>query len=159
MTRRNLRTGPEKTASIPLPAPSPVEVAPPRRTAAHFAWGLAVLWIAALAALAITAANPVIVNRKQVLEAELVVTARVVDRGTGECTIAEQWTPGPRLVAITVSNLGETRAVPGETYVLPLELGAGGRYAVIPPRLSGAPPLVYPATPDVVSQVAELLGE
>jgi hypothetical protein len=112
-----------------------------------------------LATLAITAANPVIVNRKQVLKADLVVTARVINRDSGECTIEKQWTPGPPVDAITVANLKETRAVQGASFILALEYRAGGSYAVIPAPLSGAPLLVYPATPDVVSQVAELFGQ
>jgi hypothetical protein len=56
-------------------------------------------------------------------------------------------------------NLKETRAMPGQTFVLALEYRAGGSYAVMPAPLSGAPLLIYPATPDVVSQVAELFGQ
>jgi hypothetical protein len=143
-------------------APLPTENPQPSRTGAGIAWGLALAWIAVLATLAITAANPLIVNRKQVLEADevgLVVVARIVDWDAGECRVEKQWTPGPPVDAITVTNLNETRAEQGETFVLALEYRAGGTYVVIPAPPSGGPLLVYPATPDVVSQVAKILGE
>ncbi len=163
MTRRDSRTRPAQPATAPPPAPSVAAGnPPPSRAAARIGWGLALAWIAVLATLAITAANPVIVNRKQVLEADevgLVVTARVVDRDAGECNVEKQWTPGPPVDGITVTNLKETRAVQGETFVLALEYRAGGTYAVIPAPPSGGPLLIYPATPDVVSQVAKILDE
>jgi hypothetical protein len=101
----------------------------------------------------------VIVNRKQVLQADLVVTARVVDRDAGECKVEKQWTASPPVDSVTVANLKETRAVQGASFVLALEYRTGGTYAVIPAPPSGGPFLVYPATADVVSQVAKILGE
>jgi hypothetical protein len=160
VTRRDSRTRPAQAAAAPPPAPSvAAENPPPSRAPAQIGWGLALAWIAVLATLAITAANPVIVNRKQILGADLVVTARVVDRDAGECKVEKQWTPGPPVDAIIVTNLNETRAEQGVTFVLALEYRAGGSFAVIPAPPSGGPLLIYPATPDVVTQVANILGE
>jgi hypothetical protein len=160
VTRRDSRTRPAQAAAVPPPAPSvAAENPPPSRAAARIGWGLALAWIAVLATLAITAANPVIVNRKQLLAADFVVTARIIDWDAGECKVEKQWTPGPPVDAITVANLKETRAVQGETFVLALEYRAGGSFAVIPAPPSGGPLLIYPATPDVVTQVANILDE
>jgi len=160
VTRRESRTRPAPTAPAPLPAsPVVVATAAPTRTAARIGWGVALVWIAALATLAFTAANPVTVNLRQVQDADLVVAARVVDRAAGTCSIEEQLTPGPPLTSITVDNLKQAHAAKGELLLLPLQHRSGDRYSIVPAHLSGAPPLVYPATPEVIARVKQILGK
>ena len=58
-----------------------------RRTTAAI---IALAWPAALAVLVLTTANPVTLNRRQVLQADAVVSARIVDSNAGACRIGKQ---------------------------------------------------------------------
>jgi hypothetical protein len=130
----------------------------PSRRRVLLALGIAAAWIVALATLALNAANPIVLNRAQVRQAAVVVSARVIDLAGGECAVEGQWAGPPIAQTIRVANLHETRAAGGATYILPLDPVGEGAFAVIPAPLDGEPRLVYPATEDVVAQVEELLG-
>jgi hypothetical protein len=114
------------------------------------------LWVAALAVLALTTANPVVLNWAQLRAARYIVTARVIDVATGRCEVQQQWTAGERLTTITVRNLAETGAEGGQVYLLPLVPAAGGEFDVAPTPLPKNRPLVYPATPEAIRQLREL---
>ena len=67
---------------------------------------LALVWVGTLAWLAITQANPVTLNRDQVLRAELVVSARIDDIERGACTVEQQWGDDEPLSSIAWSPDG-----------------------------------------------------
>jgi hypothetical protein len=120
---------------------------------------LACAWVMSLALLAFTQSNPVTLNREQILHADLIVSARIDDAERGVCMVEQQWGDAGSLDSITVSNLTETQASSGGTYILPLKRGPSGAYEVIAARLPSRPYLVYPATPGVIRQVQELLDD
>jgi hypothetical protein len=107
--------------------------------------------------LAFTQANPVTLNRGQILRADVIVTARIDDFAEGACTVERQWRDGGPLGSITVANLGETAAEQGRTYILPLVQSRSGSYEVVAARLPTHPCLVYPATDEALQQLQQLL--
>jgi hypothetical protein len=156
------RTPATREAAAPATGAVRYAVGTPRHTPSRggtlLALSVAAVWVVALATLALTAANPIVLNRTQVRQADLVVSARVIDLSSGECAVEDRWSVRPAPPTIRVVNLPATRAEAGGTYILPLVPREEGVYEVIPAPLEGAPRLVYPASPDVVAQVEELLG-
>jgi hypothetical protein len=156
------RTPATREAAPPAAGAARYAVGAPRHTPSRagtlLALSVAGVWIVALAALALTAANPIVLNRAQVRQADLVVSARMIDLLSGECALEDQWSGRPAPPTIRVGNLSSTRAAAGGTYILPLVPKEEGVYEVLPAPLEGEPRLVYPASPDVVAQVEELFG-
>jgi hypothetical protein len=114
------------------------------------------LWVLALIVLVVTTANPPQVNLAQLSRATLMVTARVVDPQTGECAILRSFSPGKLPERITVTNLAKTPAQADTAYLLPLArdvAGPDGSYRVVDVPELDLPPLVYPAGPEIESQV------
>ena len=118
---------------------------------------LAAAWCAALAILAFAAANLVTPNREQLLRAPLVVIAHIDDAAQGTATVESRWR-GQIDGKIRVTNLDETGAHNGQSYILPLVRIAGDEFEVVAARLPKRPWLVYPATSDAIDQVAAILG-
>lgn len=119
---------------------------------------VAVIWLAALAVLAVWTSNPVTLNRRQVLQSlqqGVVVRARVVDLKTGRCETIEQWPAGIVGDSFDVANLQDTEAQSGQSYLLPL-LRTDQGYVVAP--TPGGQPLIYPDTSMALAQLKELLA-
>ncbi|REJ71513.1 MAG: hypothetical protein DWQ34_05210 [Planctomycetota bacterium] len=116
------------------------------------------LWVAALGTLAFVSANPVTLNRDQIFESRLVVSATVDDPASGVCTIVEVWKgPGETDKAITVRGLPGDHVQQGETYILPLLVGRGPVYEVTPAtRVPGQPRLVYRASRAALAQLEQI---
>lgn len=146
--------------------PSAVEpsAATTRRVPRGLGWlavALAAGWPAALAALAVWASNPVLLNRKQVLDARragVIVEARVVDAASGECAVLRQWPTATVGETVRVHNLSGTPAVTGETYLLPLLRADNGGWDIAPTPLPDSRALIYPATTETVAQLERLLA-
>ena len=119
---------------------------------------LASAWAAALAVLAFTQANPVTLNRDQILRAEVVVAARI-DGTYAIATVEQQWGDGEPLELIEILNLQETAAKDGGAYILPLESSSTGSYKVVAAHVPGRPYLVYPATEAAIAQLQQLLQQ
>jgi hypothetical protein len=117
---------------------------------------MAVAWCAALAWLALATANPITLNRRQILDADIVITARIEDRAAGKCRVAERWTGAAVPDELVVSGLKETAARGDGGWILPLKEARGG-YEVLASALPSRARLVYPATPDAVRQLRELV--
>lgn len=139
-----------KQSAVPLAAP-PRSVA--RRCSAAL---IALLWCAALAWLALATANPVTLNRRQILDADAVVTVRIVDLPAGTCEIVKQWTGDPLPEEIVVERLLETAARGDGEWILPLARDRDGM-SVLTSRLPSKARLVYPATPEAVAQLESIL--
>jgi hypothetical protein len=118
---------------------------------------LAAGWCAALLWLVLATSNPVTLNRRQVLDADAVVTAHVTDVATGTCRIVKQWNGAPLPAEIVVEELSETAATAGGEWILPLAVTVDG-YEVVPSRLPSHARLVYPATPEAMEQLERILG-
>lgn len=125
-----------------------------RRAAAAL---IALGWCAALAWLALATSNPITLNRKQIRDADAVVTVRVIDAKAGTCRIVQQWTGDPLPQEIVVDRLLETAARGDAEWILPLARHRG-ELSVLTSRLPSKARLVYPATPEAVRQLAAILG-
>lgn len=130
---------------------------------------LTAVWLLALAGLAIFTANPVTLNRHQIELAELVVSGRVVDLGSGEVAVERTWKGAAPADQLQVGNLADTPAAAGGVYILPLTAAEGGlvvtparrrrdERAARQPLDTGGPPLIYPATPEALEQLQQALA-
>lgn len=155
-------TSSQPAAPATLVAPA-AEIPSDRRSATSrplrwwIALAVAAAWILSLAALAWLTANPVTLNRDQILRSTRVVTARVID-AAGTCEVERQWTSGPKLSSLSVGNLEQTGAEVGARYILPLIPSARNQFQVTPLRHEG-PLLIYPATAEAERQLQEILAE
>lgn len=118
---------------------------------------VAVLWWLALGWLALFTANPVTLNRDQVLRAEYVVTGTISDLTKGTVTVHKEWKHNAALDEITVENLNEAGGKPNTKYLIPLKSNSDHEFRVMPMRLPEETPLIYPATEDAINQLTDLL--
>lgn len=133
----------------------------PPRWRLLLASGAVVLWFGFLAVLTVTTANPVTVNRHQLLSSDSVVVGEfdVSSLRGSTATLRVHETLAGHEVASTLAVAGVERAriAGGGTYVIPLR-GSGPDYRVTPaPAAFKEAPLVYPATDDVRRIVEEIL--
>jgi hypothetical protein len=119
---------------------------------------IAAAWLAAIVTLAVTTANPITLNRVQIEDSDLVVTARILPGKPTTAQVEREWKIGAKLETITVENIGKTPARPGKLYLIPLSRRMGDVYIVTPTRLPGKSPLVYPAVPDATRQLEAILN-
>lgn len=117
------------------------------------------VWWLMLAALALLTANPVTLNRVHVRQADCIVTATVSDLDRDTLTVNKAWKQRIKLDRIIVENLKQTDAKPGQSYLMPLSRIANNRYRITPTPLPENPPIIYPATPEALQQLNELLNE
>ena len=130
----------------------------PTRTRLYLAGALTVVWCLGLFILAATTANPVTVNRKQVLRAAYVVTATVTNSERGALKIEKEWKTAATLKSITVDNLDKTNAETGRTYLIPLSKAGKNQFRVTESDFANRQPLIYPATAEAVEQLKRVLN-
>jgi hypothetical protein len=124
-----------------------------------FAIILSVAWIVTLIVMAWLTANPVVLNRDQILRADDVITGKVdSDPRLGEVSVVREWKKQGHKATIHVENLEEAGARKGETYLMPLAPAATG-YRVAEARLANSAVLIYPATPPAIEQLEAILGD
>jgi hypothetical protein len=119
---------------------------------------IAVAWCAALAWLALATANPVTLNRRQILEADVVITARIEDRAAGKCRVVQHWKGTPVPDELVVSGLKETAVHGDGEWILPLQKVRGG-YEVLASALPSRARLVYPATDEAMEQLRGMVEQ
>jgi hypothetical protein len=143
-------------AASPLaPADTPSR---PSRGLLLFVIAVTVLWCALLMVMAWLTANPVALNREQILRADLVITGKVEgDPHAGEVSVVREWKKSKLAGSVHVENLEDTGARKGQTYLLPLSPAATG-YRVAEARLDNSAVLIYPATPAAIAQLEEILA-
>jgi hypothetical protein len=107
--------------------------------------------------LVLATSNPVTLNRQQILDADAVVTVRVLKVHEGRCRIERQWTGAALPEEIVVHELDKTPASEAGQWILPLAATADGN-EIIPSQLPSHARLVYPATPEAVQQLERILG-
>lgn len=112
--------------------------------------------------MAIWASNPVTLNRRQIfraLDEGVIVRARVSDLETGQCEVIECWPVAEIDGTFHVTDLRQTGAKSGATYLLPLLREDGGGYAVAPGMADDEMKLIYPDTDEAIAQLEELRAE
>lgn len=163
----------DSRAAAPERADRAVSAGPQSRDVLlYVAIGTALAWIAFLGVLALFTANPPTFDRRQLAQADHVVTVEVLDREHGKVRVAKEWTAPEGLGELTIVDLGETRARNGERWIVPLTDTDHGDFAVTrsrivlgPPRTNEPPevrrgsPAIYPARPEIEAQLAQLLDE
>jgi hypothetical protein len=119
---------------------------------------LSIAWWIALGTMALLTAKPVMINREQVLRAPRVVTATVVDDPkSGQLQIKQEWKGSGPSGTISVPNLSAAGAKRGGTYLVPLSRTSDG-FEVSRTMLPNAAPLIYPATPEAIEQLKQILS-
>jgi hypothetical protein len=143
-------------AASPLaPADTPSR---PSRGLLLFAIAVTFVWCALLMTMAWLTANPVALNRDQILRADLLITGKVEGNPhAGEVSVVREWKKNKLTGSVHVENLEDAGARAGETYLMPLSPAATG-YRVSEARLANSAVLIYPATPAAIAQLEEILG-
>ena len=145
-------------AQVPVPLPAPASIGRSRIFLAAAAV-LAAVWMVALLVLAHYTANPVVLNREQVLESPYVVTGTVVgDTASGKISVEREWKRQALSGTITVANLRATGAKTGETYIIPLSKPDDSLHVTEVPNSNGTP-LVYPATSPALDQLKAIVDD
>lgn len=114
-------------------------------------------WAISLACLAVWTANPITLNREQVLRANYVVTARVDDSASGRVTVEREWKRRGINGQITIANLPAASPRNGADYLIPLTARVDD-YAVTGLPVPGGAPLIYRATPEALAQLRAILA-
>jgi len=126
----------------------------------YLALGIGVVWLLILAGLSLWTANPVTVNRKQLLLADAVIVAEIVEP-TGKIKVSSVLKGRADGDLQPDSSLSVRRAgdhwTAGESRVLPLRRDADGNWTIAPAPLPDTVHLDYPANEDVLEQVDEIL--
>ena len=121
---------------------------------------LVVLWAIGLGVLSIVAANPVTLNRDQILESVDVLTAVVEDRDAGHVRVEKSWKDSLREEHLTLSELREMKLATNERLLIPVTRAprsARHRWQITPSKLPHDRLLVYPATEESQRQLDHLL--
>jgi hypothetical protein len=147
----------------PKPSVTPDEPAPagrPSRGWLLLAATAAAAWFAFLVALAVLTANPVTVDREQLLDSDAVVAATPTASAARSVTLRVEKTLAGLNVPDTLRAETDEpqRLTAGRRYIVPLRRTADG-YAVTPaPRSLKYAPLVYPATDDALRAAEKILA-
>ena len=122
-----------------------------------FAAGVAGVWILGLIVLAVLTANPVTLNREQILRSDYVVTARREAADSPVLIVQKEWKHAENLDEVTITNLDEVQMAAGPEFLVPLERIGPKRFLITPTTLPNRAPLIYRATPEAEAQLKEVL--
>ena len=117
---------------------------------------VALFWLLALTILAVWTANPVTLNRVQILEADAVLKVTVEDWSAGRMRVNKSWRQPIAEEPIQIRELPRDSQPAGTRLLIPVTRQRD-HWIVTPSRLPNAPPLVYPATPEAERQLQSLL--
>jgi len=120
---------------------------------------LLVVWLGALTILVLTTSNPVVLNRAQLRTAPLVIMARVTDLSSGRCDVERQWGSPTNATSVTILGLQHLGARTGERYLFALQRDGSDAYEIVPAGKEHSSRPIYPATPESIAQLEQLLGE
>ena len=139
---------------------SPDSTAPREASSARQRFALAAvfagLWLIGLGVLSFLSANPITLNRDQVLSATDVLTAVVEDPKAETVHVEKSWKGAVSDDHLALSNLHATKPAAGDRLLIPVSRSRGG-WRVTLSKLPNEPPLVYPATPESEGQLRKLL--
>lgn len=118
------------------------------------------LWMAVLITLVVRTANPVTLNRRQILESRLVVEANVLETASARCEVRRTWPAGQDLDVILVPQISRLEVDSAESYLMPLIPSADGTYEIVPVERGkrNADPRIYPATAAAIEQLEAILA-
>ena len=117
---------------------------------------LVCLWCIGLGALSLLTANPITLNRDQILGSVDVVTAVVEDPRSGQVRVEKSWKDIVHDKHLTLSNLSQLQLTANERLLIPV-IRVPRSWQVAPSKLPHEPPLVYPATEESERQLRQLL--
>lgn len=144
------------TAAVDEDATSGIPSRANRRFPLRMSLLLAGAWLAFLLFLTLTSANPITLNRSQILDADLVVIAKVLDPAAGRCELIESLN-GPAIgTSFAVRRLDASGAQVDGLYLIPLSMDVPLRYDITPTPDGSR--LIYPAVPEALSQFREITG-
>ena len=139
---------------------SPDSTAPREASSAKKRFALATvlagLWVAGLGVLSFLSANPITLNREQVLSATDVLTAVVEEPRAETVRVEKSWKGAVSEDQLALSNLSATKTAAGDRLLIPVSKSRDG-WRVTLSKLPNEPPLVYPATPESETQLRQLL--
>jgi len=124
-----------------------------------FVVGLAVVWGSCLLSLAIFTANPLLLNRDQVLRADGVVSATISRTDPASVSVTKEWKNHQLPRTLRLKSLLPLHLKPEHEYLIPISKVGSDTYAVTPTRLPDQPRLVYPVSRESVRQLREILSE
>jgi hypothetical protein len=140
---------------------SPDSIAPREATSARRWFALAAvfasLWVCGLGVFSLLTANPITLNREQVLSATDVLTAVVKELDAGTVRVEKSWKGAVTEDHLALTNLDAINTAVGERLLIPVSRSRNG-WRVTLSKLPNEPPLVYPATPDSEKQLQVLLN-
>lgn len=113
-------------------------------------------WLLSLLGLTLTSANPVTLNRQQILTSDFVVRGRF-DSNSKSFQVEQSFPVKIPQSQLNFANHNELRVSPDEEYLVPV-VSMDRRYYVTPSLMKNIP-LVYPAGSEAVSQLEKLLAE
>lgn len=114
------------------------------------------VWIVGLGVLSLLTANPVTLNRDQILESTDVLTAVVKDAEYGEVRVEKSWKNVVQEDELELFNLRKTSPSVGARLLIPVSSSRTG-WRVTLSKLPSEPPLVYPVTEESERQLRHLL--
>lgn len=117
---------------------------------------IGVVWLVALLWLTLTTANPVTLNRFQVVNSDFVVQGNFPANSRG-FQVHQCWPLEQADGLIRFENRDEITPQPATDYLVPV-VKLNGNYYITPSRMKGRP-LIYPVSPDSLEQLDNLLTE
>jgi len=113
----------------------PVSTAPRRILAAAVL--LALGWWLVLGSMALFTANPVLLSRPQILQADFVVSATFAETPSGSitATVTKEWKQAADLGTILIEDIETVRFQPGEVYLVPVSRRADDSFEITKARL------------------------
>jgi len=133
---------------------------------------LAAIWWSVLIGLAAFTANPVTLNREQIRQANIVISAKVTDAEENKAVVDKVWRGFLDEGQVTINGLSETGAGNGQAYLIPLKRVGPGRFEIAQARFFNGrdvhspqaavrlgPALIYRRTDSSIARLELLLSE
>ncbi|MFG0336188.1 MAG: hypothetical protein ACF8TS_22750 [Maioricimonas sp. JB049] len=115
------------------------------------------LWLGCLGLMVVMSANPVVVNRQQVLLSDGVVAIQLLDRTTGRCLVTESWGNLDLSGEQTIEGLAGRPALKTSAHYLVPVTWTGDSLSITRTHPEGGLALIYPDTPTAREQTQQLL--
>ena len=116
----------------------------------------AVIWMMSLLILSVTSANPVTLNRDQIIGSSDVLTALVKDPESGTIKVEKSWKNVVDEQELKVTDLASLAVTKEERFIIPI-LRNQDAWHVTPSKLPKTPRLIYPASDEADRQLKSIL--
>lgn len=128
----------------------------PKSTLRFVSLAVGGLWLSCLLGLTLTTANPVTLNRQQVLSSNYIVEGRF-DSQSSNFLVDRAYPDGASQGKLKFANHLDLRFDPEETYLVPVVISEN-QELVTPSPMKGIP-LIYPANVEAKKQLDSLLDK